>query len=199
MKTRFMELIRDNLTLNKSKEELPIPNQLSTIGFINKLYPPTLLGLWCFTLRTWFAFNAQTYLSILCGAYSVSIYYKSGLIVSKSQNRIDQHKTLGPQLDSSIDIISFGILTTIFLLSYNQLNQWYVTKQFITTSYPISFGNSHTCTPINYKTYTESPIDINELYVLIIVISFLNPSSRRIPKFNKSNHYYINLCPVYNI
>jgi CDP-diacylglycerol--serine O-phosphatidyltransferase len=59
----------------------------------------------------------------LIGAlWAVLFDWADGIIARSLKNRTDDHRAIGVQLDSLIDIVSFGIFPAVFLLSYGSFN-----------------------------------------------------------------------------
>jgi CDP-diacylglycerol--serine O-phosphatidyltransferase len=185
-----------------------IPNHISMIGFIADLPNIcTLFGLLSALLGIYFAIQGQIHYAVIGGVWAVVFDWLDGLIASKMKNRTDNHRAFGGQLDSLIDIVSFGVLPAIILLSYSNYNPWYLPGAFaiiaacaIRLSYFNIFGLT------DGKTYTGLAVDYNGLivslffliesffgpevysegfYILIMVVAVLNLSPIQIPKFSK--------------
>jgi CDP-diacylglycerol--serine O-phosphatidyltransferase len=193
---------------SKTSQINTIPNQISMIGFIADLPNIcTLFGLLSALLGIYFAIQGQIHYAVIGGVWAVVFDWLDGLIASKMKNRTDNHRAFGGQLDSLIDIVSFGVLPAIILLSYSNYNPWYLPGAFaiiaacaIRLSYFNIFGLT------DGKTYTGLAVDYNGLivslffliesffgpevysegfYILIMVVAVLNLSPIQIPKFSK--------------
>jgi CDP-diacylglycerol--serine O-phosphatidyltransferase len=193
---------------SKTSQINTIPNHISMIGFIADLPNIcTLFGLLSALLGIYFAIQGQIHYAVIGGVWAVVFDWLDGLIASKMKNRTDNHRAFGGQLDSLIDIVSFGVLPAIILLSYSNYNPWYLPGAFaiiaacaIRLSYFNIFGLT------DGKTYTGLAVDYNGLivslffliesffgpevysegfYILIMVVAILNLSPIQIPKFSK--------------
>lgn len=189
-------------------------SQLSMIDFIFD-FPNicSLFGLLSAFLGIYFAIQGQIYIAVIGGVWAVLFDWLDGLIASKMKNRTDDHRAFGGQLDSLIDIVSFGVLPAIILLSYTNYSPWFMPVSFsiiaacaIRLSYFNVYGLS------DNKKYTGLPVDNNGLLVafaflfesiiskayfsiglailLMIIIAF-NLASFQIPKFSKKWIYAI--------
>lgn len=183
--------------------------QLSMVQFIFDLPNiVTLLGLLSALLGIYSAILGEIYLAVVFGAWSVVFDWLDGLTASKMKNRTNAHRAFGAQLDSLIDMVSFGVLPALILMSYSGYNPWFIPGAFaiisasaIRLSYFNIYGLSHG------KTYTGLAVDYNglivslfffiefifglhfypeALYLLLILVALLNLSSIQIPKFPKT-------------
>jgi CDP-diacylglycerol--serine O-phosphatidyltransferase len=120
------------------------------------------------------------------------------------KGRTKEQGALGAQLDSLIDIVSFGVLPAILLLSYGNYELWYLPGAFIViASGAIRLSYFNVYGLIDNKTYRGLSVDSNGLilpliflfesffsqasfsiilYALILILSALNLSSIRINK-----------------
>lgn len=192
--------------IDKASQKLK--SQLSMLDFIVDLPNMcTLLGLLSALLGIYYAIEGEIYFAVIFGAWSVVFDWLDGLIASKMKNRTDAHRAFGGQLDSIVDMVSFGVLPAVILLSYSNFNPWFIPGAFaimISCAIRLSYFNIYGL--IGGKTYTGLAVDYNglivslffliesffspavlskELYILIMIIVFLNLSSIQIPKFPK--------------
>lgn len=188
--------------------------QLSMISFITDLPNIcTLLGLLSALLGIYFATQGQIYFAVIGGTWAVLFDWLDGLIASKMKNRTDDHRAFGGQLDSLVDIVSFGVLPAIILLSYANYDPWYIPGAFAIVAacaIRLSYFNVYGLT--GGKTYTGLAVDYNGLmvslaflfesffsqtvfsiglYILMMAVVSLNLSSIQIPKFSKKFLYGI--------
>lgn len=209
-----MELNRDHSTTNNTTREAPISPKLSIISFIADLPNIcTLFGLLSATLGIYFAITGQIKFAVIGGVWSVLFDWLDGLIASKLTNRTDKHRAFGAQLDSLIDIVSFGVLPATILLSYSDFNPWFLPGAFTiiaACAIRLSYFNIYGLT--DGKTYTGLAVDYNGLiiafiflfeqyfhkahfsiglYTFIMAVAFLNLSSIQIPKISKKAIYGI--------
>lgn len=206
----------DNITSIKTNESLvSLPTtQLSMVSFITDLPNAcTLCGLMSATLGIYFASTGFFNFAAICGAWCVLFDWLDGLIASKITTRTDNHKAFGAQLDSLVDIVSFGVLPATILLNYSGFNPWFLSVAFImiaACAIRLSYFNIYGLT--NGKTYTGLAVDNNGLlvafafiferhinqeefsiclFVLLMIIACLNLSPIQIPKFSKKAIYGI--------
>ena len=183
-------------------------SQMSMISFITDLPNIcSLCGLFSALLGIYFAVQGYFYLAVIGGLWAVLFDWLDGLIASKMTGRTDDHRAFGGQLDSLIDIVSFGVLPAIILLSYTNYNPWFIPIAFsiiVACAIRLSYFNVYGLT--GGKTYTGLPVDNNGLImafaflfesiinttffsiglsVLLMVVVALNLASIQIPKFSK--------------
>ncbi len=183
--------------------------QLSMLSFIVDLPNMcTLLGLLSALLGVFYAIKGEIYFAVIFGAWSVVFDWLDGLIASKMKNRTDAHRAFGGQLDSLVDMVSFGVLPAIILLSYSDFNIWFIPGAFAiiaACAIRLSYFNIYGLT--GGKTYTGLAVDYNGLivslffliesffspsifpeilYIVMMLVVFLNLSSIQIPKFPKT-------------
>ncbi|MBL4604973.1 MAG: CDP-alcohol phosphatidyltransferase family protein, partial [Flavobacteriaceae bacterium] len=164
---------------SKSSQTNELPNQLSMTDFIVDLPNIcTLVGLLSALLGIYFAIQGEIYFAVIGGAWAVVFDWLDGLIASKMKNRTDNHRAFGGQLDSLVDIVSFGVLPAIILLSYANYNPWYLPGAFAiigACAIRLSYFNIYGLT--GGKTYTGLAVDYNGLIVSLVFLveSFFSP------------------------
>lgn len=197
------------MELNKvNNNKIPSAPKLSMMSFILDLPNIcTLFGLLSVTLGVYFAVTEHVYFAVIGMVWAVFFDWLDGLIASKLKNRIGKHREFGAQLDSLVDMVSFGVLPAIILLSYSGFNSWFIPGAFaIIASCAIRLSYFNVYGLSNGKHYTGLPVDNNGLivafafffekafneeifstglYILILITVLLNLSSLQIPKFSK--------------
>lgn len=165
----------------------------------------SLLGLLSALLGIYFAINGSFEAAIIGVLWAVLFDWYDGIIARKLKGRTKIQGEYGAQLDSLIDIISFGIFPAILLLSYGNYNVWFIPGAFIivaTAAIRLSYFNVYGL--IDSKTYRGLALDNNVLilaflflfetffehstfsiviYLLLMLLSALNLSSIPTPKF----------------
>ena len=63
--------------------------------------------------------------------WAVFFDWTDGIIARRMKGRTDEYRTFGGQLDSLIDIVSFGILPAVLLLSYGEFSPWFLPGAFV--------------------------------------------------------------------
>lgn len=167
----------------------------------------TLLGLLSAFLGIYFAIQGNFHFAVIGGLWAVLFDWLDGLIASNMKGRSSDDRAFGAQLDSLIDIVSFGVLPAIILLSYTDYNLWPIPvglSLIAACAIRLSYFNVYGLT--GGKTYTGLAVDYNGLIVsfaflfesffdkasfsvglviLLSVVMILNLSSIQIPKFSK--------------
>ena len=91
----------------------------------------SLTGLLCAVFGIYFAIEGNFLAAIIGVLWAVLFDWYDGIIARKMKGRTKIQGEFGGQLDSMIDIVSFGILPAILLLSYGNYNIWFIPGAFI--------------------------------------------------------------------
>jgi CDP-diacylglycerol--serine O-phosphatidyltransferase len=165
----------------------------------------SLLGLLCAVFGIYFAIEGYFLASIIGVLWAVLFDWFDGIIARNMKGRTKVQGDFGAQLDSLIDIVSFGILPAILLLSYGNYSIWFMPGAFIiiaASTIRLSYFNVYGL--IDSKTYMGLALDNNVLilalvflfenffshttfsiiiYTILMILSALNLSSIPTPKF----------------
>ncbi len=165
----------------------------------------SLIGLLSAFLGIYFAITGNFEAAIIGVLWAVLFDWYDGIIARKLKGRTKIQGVFGAQLDSIIDIVSFGILPAIILLSYGNYNVWFIPGAFVivaTSAIRLSYFNVYGL--IDSKTYKGLALDNNVLilafmfmfeslfeqstfsvviYILLMILSALNLTSIPTPKF----------------
>jgi phosphatidylserine synthase len=165
----------------------------------------SLAGLLCALLGIYFAVLKNFPAAIIGMIWAVLFDWGDGIIARKIEGRSDVQKNFGAQLDSLIDMISFGICPAVFLLSYGGFSTWFLPGAFIivaTAAIRLSYFNIFGL--VDSTTYKGLALDNNVivfafvflfepifgtttfsilLYMMFMTMAGLNLSSLRTPKF----------------
>jgi CDP-diacylglycerol--serine O-phosphatidyltransferase len=165
----------------------------------------SLFGLLSAILGIYFAIKGIFLASIIGILLAVLFDWYDGIIARKLKGRTKEQGIFGGQLDSMIDIVSFGVFPAILLLSYGNYNIWFIPGAFViiaTSALRLSYFNIYGL--INSKTYKGLALDNNVLilafmflfegflkhsifsiiiYTVLMILSALNLSSIPTPKF----------------
>lgn len=165
----------------------------------------SLLGLLSAVFGIYFAIEGYFLASVIGVLWAVLFDWFDGIIARKMKGRTKEQGAFGGQLDSMIDIVSFGVLPAILLLSYGNYSLWFLPGSFIiiaTSAIRLSYFNVYGL--IDSKTYAGLALDNNVLilafaflfesffshttfsimiYSLLMILSALNLSSIPTPKF----------------
>lgn len=176
-------------------------NEYTMLHFLKD--PPnicSLAGLLSAILGIYFSVTGRFYYALIGVLWSVVFDWADGIIARSLKNRDEYHRAIGAQLDSLIDIVSFGVFPAVFLLSYGRFSPWFVPGAFLIAggaalrlSYFNVFGM------IDKNTYRGLALDNN-----IIILSFLFIFERFFPHHVFSAFIYavlllllaFNLAPV---
>ena len=148
------------------------PHQPTMLFFVKDLPNIcSLAGLLCAVLGIYYAILNNFPVAIIGILWAVLFDWADGIIARKITGRTNHHRAFGGQLDSLIDIVSFGVFPAIFLLSYGNFSPWFLPGAFlivavgaIRLSYFNIFGL------IDDKTYIGLALDNN---VIILAFVFL--------------------------
>ena len=147
-------------------------NEPSMLSFLKD--PPnicSLMGLLCASLGIYFAIAGNFNFALIGVLWAVLFDWADGIIARSIKGRTNHQKAFGAQLDSLIDIVSFGVFPAIFLLSYGKFNPWFLPGTFLilaVSATRLSYFNIFGM--IDKKTYRGLALDNN---VLILAFLFL--------------------------
>ncbi len=180
--------------------------QVSVVSFIKDLPNIcSLLGLLSAVIGIYFAIQGNFQAALIGVLWAVLFDWYDGIIARKMKGRTKVQGVFGAELDSTIDIVSFGILPAIILLRYGNYNIWFLPGAFViiaASAIRLTYFNVYGL--IDSKTYKGFPLDNNVLilalvflfegffthstfsiiiYTLLMLLSALNLSSIPTPKF----------------
>lgn len=198
-----MNIIKNKSMMSHAKE---LPNLCS------------LAGLLCALFAIIFAVKTMFLASIISVLWAVVFDWYDGIIARKMKGRTKQQGEFGGQLDSLIDIVSFGILPAVLLLSYADYSMWFIPGAFVilaTAAIRLSYFNVYGL--LDNKTYKGLALDNNILilafvflfetfftkanfsillYLILMALSVLNLSSIPTPKFSQKWVYALLLYVI---
>ena len=181
----------------------PEPTMLSFVGDLPNIC--SLAGLLCAVLGIYYAILGNFPVAIIGVLWAVLFDWADGIIARKTKGRTDNQRAFGGQLDSLIDIVSFGVFPAVFLLSYGKFSPWFLPGAFLiiaTSTIRLSYFNIFGLN--DDKTYRGLALDNNViiltfvflfkgffkqtvfsiiLYALLMVLLVFNLASVRTPKF----------------
>ena len=173
----------------------------------------SLAGLLCAILSIYFAFLGNFSAAMIGLLWAVFFDWSDGIIARRMKDRTKEQGEFGGQLDSLIDIISFGISPAVILMSYGNFSPWYIPGAFIivaTGVLRLSYFNVFGL--VDKSTYWGLALDNNViiltflflfdglvtpavfglvLYALLMVLSALNVAPIKTPKFAGRWYYAI--------
>lgn len=172
----------------------------------------SLAGLLCAVLAIYFAIIGNFPAAMIGLVWAVFLDWSDGNIARKLKNRTDAQKSFGGQLDSLVDIVSFGVCPAVVLLSYGNYGIGFVPGAFIIVAAGVlrlSYFNVFGL--IGESTYQGLAIDNNGillvllffiegfisvslftvvLYASIVLLAVLNVAPIRTPKLSARGWYY---------
>jgi len=131
----------------------------------------SLVGLLCAMLGIFYAILGKFPVAIIGILWATVFDWADGIIARKIKGRTDHQRAFGSQLDSLIDVVSFGVFPAVFLLSYGNFNPWFLPGAFlIVAASVIRLSYFNLFGLINSKTYMGLALDNN---VIILAFVFL--------------------------
>ena len=148
------------------------PHQPTMLSFARDLPNIcSLAGLLCAVLGIYFAILGNFPVAIIGILWAVLFDWADGIIARQITGRTDHQRAFGGQLDSLIDIVSFGVFPAIFLLSYGEFCPWFLPGAFlIVAASTIRLSYFNIFGLIDKKTYMGLALDNN---VIILAFVFL--------------------------
>jgi archaetidylserine synthase len=189
-------------------------HQPSVLSFVRDLPNIcSLAGLLCTILGIYYAILGNFPLAIIGALWAVVFDWADGIIARQMTGRTGHQRTFGAQLDSLIDIVSFGVFPAVFLLSYGEFSPWFLPGAFlIVASCAIRLSYFNIFGLIDGKTYKGLALDNNViilafvflfegfinhasfskiLYALLMALVVLNVASIPTPKFSGKWFYVL--------
>jgi phosphatidylserine synthase len=163
--------------MNNSHQQSP---QIGMISFAKDLPNIcSLAGLLCAVLGLYFAVLKNFPAAIIGMIWAVLFDWGDGIIARKIKGRTDDHRAFGGQLDSLIDMVSFGICPAVFLLSYGNFSPWFLPGAFVivaTSAIRLSYFNVFGL--VDDSTYMGLALDNNVIIFAFIFLfeGFFNPA-----------------------
>lgn len=117
----------------------------------------------------YFAIKGNFQVAMIAVLWAVLFDWYDGIIARKMKNRTKAQGLFGGQLDSMIDIVSFGVLPAILLLSYGNYNIWFIPGAFIIIAASVirlSYFNIYGL--VDSKTYKGLALDNNVLILAFV-------------------------------
>lgn len=159
-------------TLSPDNQATPVVSSPKTIISYAGDLPNTcsLVGLLCSVLAIYCAIVGMFHAAMIGMIWTVFFDWSDGIIARCMKGRTEEQGIYGAQLDSLIDVVSFGVCPAIFLLSYGDFSPWYIPGAFIIVAASVirlSYFNVFGL--VDKSTYMGFPLDNN---VIILVFTF---------------------------
>lgn len=190
----------------------PASHKPSILSFVRDLPNIcSLAGLLCAILGIYYAVLGIFPAAMIFVLWAVLFDWTDGIIARRIKGRTSEQRLFGAQLDSLIDIVSFGICPAVILLSYGQFSPWFLPGAFIivaTGVIRLSYFNIFGL--VDESTYMGLALDNNIillafvflfnglisqtvfavfLYVLFMALAALNVAPIRTPKVGGRWYY----------
>jgi len=164
----------------------------------------SLAGLLCAVLGIYYATLGNFPAAIIGLLWATLFDWGDGIIARRMKGRSDESRAFGGQLDSLIDIVSFGVLPALILLSYGEFSPWFLPGAFLivaTCAIRLSYFNVFGLN--DDSSYMGMAVDNNGIilafvflfesvfsqaifsviiYIIVITITALNVAPIRTPK-----------------
>ncbi len=133
----------------------------------------SLAGLLCAVLAIYYAILGIFPAAMIGLIWAVFFDWTDGIIARHLKGRNEKQREFGGQLDSLIDIISFGICPAVILLSYGNFSPWFLPGAFLivaTGVLRLSYFNVFGL--VGESTYMGLALD-NNVIILTFVFLFI--------------------------
>jgi archaetidylserine synthase len=157
----------------------------------------SLAGLFCAVLGIYYAILGNFPVAIIGMIWAVFFDWGDGIIARHMHGRTDEHRAFGGQLDSLIDIVSFGICPAVILLSYGKFSPWFLPGAFVivaTAAIRLSYFNVFGL--VDGSTYMGLALDNN---VIILAFVFLFDGFFSHPVFSALIYTLLMVLSAFNL
>jgi archaetidylserine synthase len=178
----------------------------------------SLVGLLAAILAIYFAFLGNFPAAMIGLLWAIFFDWSDGIIARRMKGRTKEQGEFGAQLDSLIDIVSFGICPAVILLSYGNFSPWFLPGAFVIVACSVirlSYFNVFGL--VDKSTYWGLALDNNvifltffflfdglissaifcaALYVFLMALSALNVAPIKTPKFGGRWYYAITVYAI---
>lgn len=173
----------------------------------------SLVGLFSSLLALFFALTGNYSAAMISLIWAVFFDWNDGKIARKMKGRTPEQGKIGAQVDSLIDIVSFGVCPAVILMSYGDYNPLLLPGAFLIIAAGVLRLSYFNVFGLDGKsTYQGLAYDNNAiilvfvfllesvmttsvftlvLYITLIALSALNVAPIRTPKLNGGVWYYV--------
>lgn len=173
----------------------------------------SLAGLLSAVLAIYFAILGVFPAAMIGLIWAVFFDWSDGIIARRMKARTENQQKFGGQLDSLIDIVSFGLCPAVVLLSYGDFSPWFIPGAFcVVAAGALRLSHFNVFGLVRESTYQGLAIDNNGLilaslfvfdgfisssvfavllYIAILALAILNVAPIRTPKLNGGWYYGI--------
>jgi len=172
----------------------------------------SLAGLFSAVIAIYFAIKGNFPAAMIGLIWAVFFDWNDGNIARRMKGRTDKQRMFGGQLDSLIDIVSFGVCPAVVLLSYGDFSPWFLPGAFIIVAagvlrlsyfnvYGLEGNTSFQGLAIDsngillallfvfHDLFSTSVFTVL-LYSLILTLAALNVAPIRTPKLSSGSWYF---------
>lgn len=172
----------------------------------------SLAGLLSAVLAIYFAIIGNFPAAMIGLVWAVLFDWSDGNIARRMKGRTDKQRLFGGQLDSLIDIVSFGVCPAMTLLSYGDFSPWFLPGAFIIVAAGVLRLSYYNVYGLVDKTkfqglaidnngiflvllfvfngYISASVFTALLYILILALAVLNVAPIRTQKLSGGAWYY---------
>ena len=206
-----MSVIKTSVLETKDDSVAPPPTILSFANDLPNLC--SLAGLFSAVLAIYFAILGVFPAAMIGLIWAVFFDWGDGFIARRMKDRSEKQRLFGGQLDSLIDIVSFGLCPAVVLLSYGGFSPWFIPGAFcIVAAGVLRLSYFNVFGLVDSSTYQGLAIDNNGiilallfvcdglistpafttlLYIVIVVLAILNVAPIRTRKLSGGWYYGI--------
>ncbi len=173
----------------------------------------SLAGLLCAVLAIYYAIRGNFPAAMIGLIWAVFFDWCDAIIARNLKGRNEKQQEFGGQLDSLIDIISFGVCPALVLLSYGNFSPWFLPGAFLVVAagvlrlsyfnvFGLVGGSSYMGLALDYNALSltfvfllHGVVDHNTftviLYILVVVLATMNVAPIKTPKLSGRWYYAI--------
>jgi phosphatidylserine synthase len=218
-----MDMPYENAGVGTLESRLPLPKVDRDPGqflvflkdFANLL---TLAGLFCALLGIFFAVQGNVSAAIIAMLWALWFDWSDGPVARRTPGRTEQLRAFGGQLDSLVDVVSFGVCPAVLFLSCGGFSVWFIPGAFLLlaacvvrlsyfnvyhrpedTSFP-GLSADHNTAVIAIVCLLDGVVEhavfVSLLYVAVVVLAVLNVSPFQMSRRSSVGWYYGTTCLV---
>ena len=191
------------------------------LGHINDLANLcSLAGLACTVLAIYFSLLGTYHAAMIGMIWAVAFDWADGLVARRIKGRTESDKIFGAQLDSLIDVVNYGVVPAILLLSYGNFDLVFLPGAFVLVAasalrlsyfntFGLSGGSRYTGLALDnnniaivfiflFESFFSTEIFALLLYASVLALAAMNVSKIKTPKLsgNSSNVYRLAIYTI---
>ena len=189
------------------------------LGFLrDKANLLTMAGLAASVVGIYFAIKGSFAAVMIAMLWAIFFDWFDGPVARRTKDRDKSFGQFGAALDSLVDIISFGVVPAVVLLSYGEFSPWFLPGAFaLIAAGVVRLGYFDVFGLEGGSTYVGLSLDINSfmftlvflvenlvdrdvfqwgLYAMSVVLAALNISSMRMPKLDGIWYYIVTVYVI---